>query len=483
MHQKSSIFVVFSLLVLLSGCAADSLSGISGELEVRLLNPPVNAQAVRLQIESEGRVVAEDLSPVTQPETRVALTDINSGLIKVWVTTLSGGGVPLGRVIVDGVQIRVGQRTVVTIDLLQEAVPVDPPSCDDSLPAPICGECIEGIYSQVDDDERCGVISCAAFEGFRIEGINGWDATSSCIASVTQDIDDNRCAALGECIEANAALCPTTDDTLLQADLCEKIINCGFGTPELEIAPDGSPCGVGYSCVSGDCIEDEEPQPEPEPEPNPNPVPAVGCADGTREGFQDFSTYQFIAACSGAWSEGGVTSSNNNGTCGRAGGNDGNRADGQGCSAADLCMEGWHICRGHEEVALRAPNGCGDAVPPGTPDKSLFFAVSQNSTASSQCDDSSNGNDIFGCGNLGSGLSSGQECGVLNRVLASMQANTCGFNEAEPPLGPWVCQGDATSHLAEGTLVTKNGCPGGSCSYDGRAVANWDKGGVLCCAD
>ena len=73
-----------------SGCAADSLSGISGELEVRLLTPPVNAQAVRLQIESEGRVVAEDLSPVTQPETRVILTDIKSGLTKLWVT-LSGG--------------------------------------------------------------------------------------------------------------------------------------------------------------------------------------------------------------------------------------------------------------------------------------------------------------------------------------------------------------------------------------------------------
>ena len=59
-------------------------------------------------------------------------------------------------------------------------------------------------------------------KAFRIEGTNSWDATSSCIASVTEDIDDNRCAALGECIEANAALCPTTDDTLLQADLCEK---------------------------------------------------------------------------------------------------------------------------------------------------------------------------------------------------------------------------------------------------------------------
>ena len=485
MHRYLPIIVISFLSLLVGACAADSLSGISGELEVRLLNPPVSAQAVRLQLESGSSIVADDLSPVTQPETRVILNDVKSGLVKLRVTTLSGGGVPLGRVIVDGVQIRVAQRTVVTIDLLQEAIPVDPPSCDESLPAPICGECTDGIYAAIADDERCGVISCAGFEGFRLEGSNSWDATSSCIASETEDIFDDRCAALGECIDATSSLCPTTDNTLLNAGLCEKIINCGFGSPELEIAADGTPCGVGFSCVSGDCVEDEEPQPEPDPEPNPNPNPvaALGCADGTREGFLDFETYPFIAGCSGAWSEGGVTEADDLTSCSHQGGNDGNRADGQGCRAADLCMEGWHICRGHEEVALRAPQGCDDAVPPGTPDKSLFFAVSQNSTASSQCDNSANGNDIFGCGNLGSGLSSGQNCGVLNRVLASMQANTCGFNEAEPPLGPWVCQGDSTSHLAEGTLVRKNGCPGGSCSYDGRPVANWDKGGVLCCAD
>ena len=145
MHRNSSIFVVLSLQLLLSACAADSLSGISGELEVRLLNPPVHAQALRLQLESEAGVIAEDLSPVTQPETRVVMKDIKSGLLELRVTTLSGGGVPLGRVVVDGVQVRVAQRTVVTIDLLQEAIPVDPPSCDDSLPAPICGECREEV--------------------------------------------------------------------------------------------------------------------------------------------------------------------------------------------------------------------------------------------------------------------------------------------------------------------------------------------------
>ena len=464
-----------------TGCAADSLSGIGGGLDVRLLNPPVAASAVRLQLDRTNVSLADDLSPITQPETRVLLSDIASGAITLRVTTLSGGGVPLGRVTIDGIQILTGQVTALTIDLLEDAEPIDPPLCDDTLPAPICGTCTDGIYSQLVDDDRCGVISCAAFEGFRLEGDNQFDGISSCLASETEDITEDRCLSLGECIEASTQHCPTTDSTILEAQLCELIVDCGLGTPLLEIAPDGTPCDLGFSCRSGDCIEDAIPTPEPEPEPDP--IAGIGCADGSREGFQNQSVYPHIAACSGAWSEGGVTRTSAAASCNREAGNDGNRADGLGCAASDLCMEGWHICRGHTEVGLRAPSGCGDALPPGTPDKSLFFAVSQNSTASSQCDTSSNGNDIFGCGNLGSALSSDQECGVLNRVLASMQANSCGFNEAEPPLGPWVCRGDTESHLAEGTLVQKNGCPGGSCAYDGRSVANWDKGGVLCCAD
>ncbi len=76
-----------------------------------------------------------------------------------------------------------------------------------------------------------------------------------------------------------------------------------------------------------------------------------------------------------------------------------------------------------------------------------------------------------------------KNCQPLNRVLASMHAGTCGFNEAEPPLGPWQCMGDSDSHLHEGALVTKSGCGSGSCSYDGNPVGNSDKGGVLCCRD
>ncbi len=229
---------------------------------------------------------------------------------------------------------------------------------------------------------------------------------------------------------------------------------------------------------------DTDPPAEPDDSQEPDPQDYIGCSDGQREGFESLGAYPYIAACSGSWSVGGVTRDDLAPTCGRNAGDDSSNYDGNGCSAADLCSEGWHVCLGKTEVERFAPSGCSDAVPAGTPDKSLFFAVYQNSDSDSQCDDSSsNGNDVFGCGNLGTELDSSKNCGVLDHVLASMNADSCGFNEAEPPLGPWECSGGSDSHLMEGTLVTKIGCPSYSCSYDGYPVGNSDKGGVLCCAD
>lgn len=211
--------------------------------------------------------------------------------------------------------------------------------------------------------------------------------------------------------------------------------------------------------------------------------PQAGCADGSREGYTSWDDYPDIAACAGAWSVGGVTRDDLAPTCGRAAGDDGANVEGSGCSAADVCAEGWHVCDGQAEVADKA-GSCDAAVPAGSPDKSLFFAVSQHSVENTVCDDgASEANDVFGCGNLGTQLSSDKGCGPLNRALASMHPDSCGFNEAEPDLGPWECQGDDDSHYAEGSLVTKAGCTGWSCSYDGVAVGNSDKGGVLCCRD
>ena len=60
--------------------------------------------------------------------------------------------------------------------------------------------------------------------------------------------------------------------------------------------------------------------------------PAVGCADGTREGFQGLSAFPDIAACAGAWT-GGI----------------------HGTSAAALCAPGWSVCsppiyRSHRQI-------------------------------------------------------------------------------------------------------------------------------------
>ena len=215
----------------------------------------------------------------------------------------------------------------------------------------------------------------------------------------------------------------------------------------------------------------------------PDTDPEAGCSDGDREGYQDWDAYPDIAGCSGGWSVGGITRSDLAPTCSRGSGDDSWNTEGDGCSAADLCSEGWHVCEGMDEVAAKA-GSCDDAVPWGTPDKSLLFAVQQQSDNGSVCDNgTANGNDIFGCGNLGTELSSDKNCGVLNRVIASMNPGSCGYNEAEPSHGPWECFGDDDSHYHEGELVTKKGCPGGSCSYDGNGVGNSDKGGVLCCGD
>ncbi|MBM4398047.1 MAG: hypothetical protein FJ087_20465 [Deltaproteobacteria bacterium] len=212
--------------------------------------------------------------------------------------------------------------------------------------------------------------------------------------------------------------------------------------------------------------------------------PEVGCADGQREGFLDSKAWPQIAACAGAWDKPGITPDGVVPTCGLAGGDDGANPGGAGCSAPDLCAAGWHVCKGWQDVASRSDTGCAGATPPDAKQKSLFFAIRQPSENHSVCGDWGDGfNDVFGCGNLGAGLGPDKGCGPLDRVLASTQPNSCGFNEAMPNLGPWECLGTGASDLNEGANVTKKACQNASCSYDGYPVGSSDKGGVLCCRD
>jgi hypothetical protein len=178
-------------------------------------------------------------------------------------------------------------------------------------------------------------------------------------------------------------------------------------------------------------------------------VSALGCADGTREGFASAVDYPRLAGCSGAWSVPGIIGARTP-ACARAAGNDGTNATGAGCGVADLCAAGWHVCATSAEVGARTAAGCNDAtVDGGAP---LFFATGQSGAGVGGC--TAGANDLFGCGNIG-GTANGT-CAPLTRF----SNNLCSMLGA-----PWSCGADG---LHEADNVTKTATAGG---------------GVLCCRD
>ena len=469
-----------ALFLISAGCSEDYLHTNDGTLLTRVLNAHEQEMRIEVTMNSE-RNPQTGLVDVERPETRLSLEQIPIGLWQVEVTTLSILGEPLRSVLINDIYIQPSRETEVVVDLA-ELTNSPSPTPDEPEPEPepeledeacseddeylVCQDCIDGFVVTLDDDPACGIISCENYEGWSLEGINSPSSTSECLQEQANDITENRCLAPGVCIEASNENCPTSASTIAQAGLCKFITGCEQGQPSIENYPNGTPCLSNNICNNGNCIPTE---------------PEAGCADGQRDGFLSINNYPLIAACSGGWSIGGVTRDDLTAECGHQSGNQSGNPDGNGCSAADLCAPGWHVCQGHQEVSEKSPAGCDDAVAPGTPNKGVFFAIHQNSTSNTMCDNSTEANDVFGCGNLGNELSSGQNCGPLTRALASTQPNSCGYNEAEPGHGPWQCLGGNQSHFEEGALVTKNGCPNNSCSYDGYSVGNQDRGGVLCC--
>jgi hypothetical protein len=210
-----------------------------------------------------------------------------------------------------------------------------------------------------------------------------------------------------------------------------------------------------------------------------------GCSDGEREGFTDATRYPDIAGCSGAWTVPGIHTTNP-GTapacgvrthdtqipsCARSAGDDGATPTGQGCSVADLCAAGWHVCNGAADVAVHSPDGCAGVVSAGDPP--MFFATRQSSNGCGVCatgtrigDDCNSvsctpgcaqtaalSNDFFGCGNYGA-TSPIVDCAPLDRFSNDQCADLPG----------WTCP----DSFCEAFLVTK---------------ATSEFGGVLCCRD
>ncbi len=279
---------------------------------------------------------------------------------------------------------------------------------------------------------------------------------------------DNDCDGLVDegcqCVPGSITSCYSGPPGTLNVGVCKQgqhICNAdglGFGPCTGEVTPGEEICnGLDDDCDNG--LFDEG-------------CVASGCSDGTREGFLDEVKYPGIAGCSGGFSVPGILGALTP-QCAFSAGNSGNNPKGAGCSAADLCAPGFHVCQSAGDVQASSPTGCtGAATSPG-----LFFATQQSSTGCSLCalgngadpvvcngcscapnckQTALTANDLFGCGSLGNSVSS---CSALDRS----SGNTCAA------LGPpWICDAPGSAGCDEATLVTKSASAGG---------------GVLCCAD
>jgi hypothetical protein len=189
----------------------------------------------------------------------------------------------------------------------------------------------------------------------------------------------------------------------------------------------------------------------PVPDASPN---ITGCADATREGFMSLDGFPMLAACSGAWSIGGLRPEPPV-SCNRAAGNDGTLAGGVGCTATDLCAAEWHVCRTRLEVYERLPVGDRTCAQIGAADQTLFLAA-QSGGGANLCD-AAGTNDVFGCGTYGLAADVGT-CAPLDRNTDNMCFTIKG-------VGGWECL-DPNSEL---TTIRKLDPTAG--------------GGVLCCRD
>ncbi len=195
--------------------------------------------------------------------------------------------------------------------------------------------------------------------------------------------------------------------------------NLAFG---LDIATDARPIDVQPIDVAADGA----------------PASIVGCADGTREGFDDIAIYPKVAACGGAWNIPGLAGP-------AAVGCDPNNGLTQ-CAAANVCSSGWRICTGVADVAPRF-DACHLTA-------AGFFTTAQRSSGNKMCT-SLGSNDLFGCYSPPvAGLAPDPGCAPLDATA----------NDGCSGVGaPWNCP----SGSFERDQVTKDAGPGG----------------VLCCHD
>ena len=314
------------------------------------------------------------------------------------------------------------------------------------------------------------------------------------------------CASGEVCISGNCVVSECPEGMTLCAGSCvllgNDVHNCGAC---------GNACGSAEICAGGRC--------------DAIATASSGCADGMRDGFRDATAFPNIAACSGGFTVPGVFPAPERtdlATCAMTGDDAATNAAGTGCSAADLCGAGWHICRGGEISERTSGMSCNAATD--FPDQS-FYAAAVSGTGCDHCalpsdttfdgcsadsctagchESPSFNNDLFGCGHGNGRLIGTSEAAACDGLNASGSDDCMGL-AADPS---WSCTGSvresqtitripATTPTCVGTTSCSGGevCCGTADGYrtctdadacsvilDGVAVPDSIKeGGVLCC--
>ena len=453
------------------GCEDDELILATGALEVEVRNVRQEAQGLRVEVTAvDGSAPVAQEIEVDRPSTFATFDTVTVGSAVAKVVALGSSATPLDSVTVHGILVFTDQLSRIVVDFALRDPPLPTPEevCNgrdddsdghiDEGVAVLCGICKpDGAIDLAEDDPLCGEIPCDALNSFTLSGDNTASGRSECRQDRYPPLTSNRCLEVGRCRPPHDPNhCGPPEATVaMEALLCHTITGCtGQTPPSLVVVADGTPCGPADICESGSCVPDVPPQ----------PTDNSGCSDGEREGFIDETTYPNIAACSGGWSVPG-TRSTLSPACNRVSGDDSTNQAGTGCNVADLCASGWHVCADKEDVAASSPTGCSGSADPNARNEVLFI-TRQRSHNNIVCEDravATGINDLIGCGNLGTLLDASKNCAPLDRALASQHDGACDFNEAEPPLGPWVC---GPSSVAESEHVVKQGS---------------EKGGVLCC--
>lgn len=362
-----------------------------------------------------------------------------------------------------------------------------------------CGSCSNVcLYGEYCEGGEC---RCGGGQSACSDGCFYLISSASHCGDCATACDPGEICHLGSCVVGECA-----EGTTLCSGSCvllgSDVHNCGAC---------GNECGSAEICSGGRC--------------DAIVTTSSGCADGMRDGFRDATAFPNIAACSGGFTVPGVFPAPERtdvATCATTGDDATTNAAGTGCSAADLCGAGWHICRGGEVSERTSGMSCNAATD--FPDQS-FYAAAVSGTGCDHCALPSNttidgcsadsctvgcqesatfNNDLFGCGHGNGRLIGTSETAACDGLNASGSDDCMGL--ATDP--GWSCSGSVRESqtitrvpATTPTCVGSDSCSGGeiccgtadgyhtctdadACTLilDGVAVPDSIKeGGVLCC--